>query len=224
MQKRGRFRAIRNLVSGWITHANHGRDRSERIFHHAVELLLLIAIFIVIFCLGCKWHAYLIAFFAVHTLWWIVNGNFHVYMLDSFRFVRNAGIEQELKYILWAAEKFESFGVKAVLVYGSFCRKEFHGRSDLDLRVIRDCRKNPIVLFMFGVYARIISMLRQCPTDLQIVDSEEFLLKQMNAREIPVDALGGGTLSKIKCSMSIADVCANPSIVMKPEREFEGWK
>ncbi len=223
MKKVGRFRAIRNVFSGWVTHANHARDCTERMFHYVVEALLVLAAGAGVFCFGYGWHAFAVMFVLVHTGWWVVNGNFHVYMLDSFRFVRNAGVDKELKYIVWAGGHFKMLGAKAVLVYGSFCRKEFHGRSDLDLRIIRDPSRNSLSLLIFGVYARIVSMLYGCPTDLQIVDSEAFLLKQMSIKEIPVDVFGGENLTKIKCSMSISDVCANPSIVMKPEREFEGW-
>jgi len=224
MQKVGRYRAIRNLACGWVTHANHGRDSTERMFHYITELLIIFVAAIAIFSFQIGWLIFAAAAFIIHTVWWVINGNFHVYMLDSFRFVRNAGIDQELMYILWVSEICKRLGVKAVLVYGSFCRKEFHGRSDLDLRIIRDCSASPLPLLFFAVHARVISMLRGCPTDLQVVDSEEFLQRQMSDKEYPVDVFGGATLSKIVCSMRLSDVCENPSIVMKPEREFEAWK
>lgn len=223
MKKRGKFRAIRNLASGWVTHANHGRDFTERIYHHGFEAVLLLFVIVPIWVAGFPDWAYAVMFVAIHTAWWVINGNFHVYMLDSFRFVRNAGINAELKYILWVGKKFKRLDVLAILVYGSFCRREFHGRSDLDLRIIHRPGEFGVGLFLLSVWARIVSMMRGCPTDLQVVDSEDFLLRQMDAREIPINVWGGERLEKIRTSISISEVCARPEIVMKPEREFEGW-
>lgn len=222
MLKEGRLRAFRNLPIGWVTHANHGRDITERVCHHLMESILLLIVLGIVWFFGSDSHilvSMLLAGLVVHTIWWIINGNCHVCFLDSFKRVKNAGIDEMLIYIIWEKDWFlKCEYVKSILVYGSFCRGEFHGRSDLDLRIIRSPGlRAACVLMPMAVIARVVSLARGIPTDLQIVDSEEFLLKQMRATELPVCVFGSDSLNKIKISMKIDEVMDDSGIVMKKE-------
>ena len=220
MLKKGKLRAFRNLPIGWVTHANHARDISERLCHHLMECTLLLIVLGTVWVFGEKSRQVvpmLVIGMIVHTIWWVVNGNCHVCLLDSFKFVRNAGIDSILNYIIWAKDWLLKSGcVSSVLVYGSFCRGEFHGRSDLDLRIIRTpgvC--SACVIMPMAVVARVVSLFCGIPTDLQIVDSEGFLLKQMRSTELPVCVYGRDSLKRIKISMQIDEVMDNPQIVLK---------
>jgi predicted nucleotidyltransferase len=192
MLKEGKFRAYRNLPIGWLTHANHGRDLTERLFHWAMEIFFLLLVsFVLLLFKGKSFidiSIFASVFIIVHTLWWVVNGNFHVYLLDSFKCIQNPGIQSVVNYLLWVTLAFKkNEAVDAVLVYGSFCRSKFHNRSDLDLRVIRSIHSQGTFKLLFlGIFARIVSFYRQIPTDLQIVDSIQFLEKQMRSDELPV--------------------------------------
>ena len=220
MLKEGKLRAFRNLPIGWVTHANHARDLTERLFHHACEVIILLAVLGAVFAFSndANRSVWLItSVVVVHTVWWVVNGNCHVCLLDSFKFFKNAGIAPILDYLCWARGWFTAGGdVVAVLVYGSFCRRQFHGRSDLDLRIIRKAGARAFLKVMpLAVVARTVSLARGIPTDLQVVDSEEFLLRQMRASELPICVFGGGNLRRIVVSGTLEEVMNHPKMVMK---------
>ena len=52
--------------------------------------------------------------------------------------VKNPGIAGVLDYVDLVRRMFtRSDSSNAILIYGSMCRGAFHGRSDLDLRIVR---------------------------------------------------------------------------------------
>lgn len=222
MLKEGKWRAFRNLPIGWIAHANHGRDVSDKVAHYLSELCFLLALSIPAFFIGDQKGVaiYLLSMFmVVHTAWWVVNGNFHVCMLDSFKGVQNAGLKSILDYIIWTEGIMKKTGaIEAILIYGSFCRGRFHGRSDLDLRIIRKKgMRYAVTLFPVVVYARLVSLLRGIPTDLQFVDSEAFLMKQMRADEHPVCVYGKKNLRKIQGGLLFEEVKGHPEKVLRED-------
>jgi hypothetical protein len=222
MLKEGKWRAVRNLPIGWITHANHGRDFSDMTAHYCAELCVLFILSVPTYFMEdhhCIAYYLTFLFLIVHTVWWVLNGNFHVCMLDSFKYVRNAGFHAVLEYIHWLGGVMEKTGaVEAILIYGSFCRGRFHGRSDLDLRIIRKKgMSSAIALFPVVVYARLVSLLRGIPTDLQFVDSEAFLLKQMRADEHPVCVYGKGNLRTIPSGLLFEEVKGHPEKVLRED-------
>ena len=136
----------------------------------------------------------------------------------SFKFVENAGIYQVVCFIKWVVEKLSNIeAVGCVLIYGSFCRGMFHGRSDLDLRVVRKKATffSTIFLLYLAVYIRIKSLLKGIPTDLQVVDSFDFLAKQMRDDEKPVVAYCAPDIDVKKAGLSIEDIIENPSMVLR---------
>lgn len=119
---------------------------------------------------------------------WLLDGNFWVCMLDSFDQVKNPGIRKIISYVKLSRRLFLLVDTcDAILIYGSMCRSKFHNRSDLDLRILR--RKDlwsgyfclPIALFL-----RIYSFFTILPVDLQVVDTIEFLNRQMREDELPI--------------------------------------
>ncbi len=219
MLKQGRLRAVRNLLIGWITHANHGRDRTERYVHWVCEVIMTIFIsgLFLFLCSFSSTTAIVLGLLVTHTLWWIINGNFYVYTLDSFSFIKNAGINSVLNYIQWANSLFlRTKAVECVLVYGSFCRGAFHDRSDLDLRIVRriGAKGSSLILFM-SIYARFVSLCRGIPTDLQVVDSMEFLKRQMREDEHPVVVYCRKGYAVNNPGSAFDDILKNPEGVLR---------
>jgi len=221
MLKQGSWRALRNLPTGWLTHALHGREKTERAFHAALELVSWLALFSLWqMCfpdISSTAKNALVTLLLVHTLMWIIDGNFHVYMLDSFSWVRNAGIRAVLDFIVWATNLLIKTGtVECVLIYGSFCRGTFHKRSDLDLRVVRRKRgKESLIVFAVAIYVRMISLVRGIPMDLQVVDSMAFLNRQMRLDEKPVIAYCHVRFNVENRGLSLEDVIKDPSLALK---------
>ena len=192
MLKQGKYRAIRNITVGWITHAIHSTDSSERIFRISVEMLLTFLCFnMVIFRGPFKSDILSAAFVSIivcHTIMWFLDGNFWIYMLDSFHWIRNPGINRIISYVRLCRRMFQVAELcDAILIYGSMCRAEFHRRSDLDLRIIR--RNDSwlgILCLPLALFFRIISFFIALPVDLQVADSFEFIEKQMRKDEFPI--------------------------------------
>ncbi len=225
MLKHGKWRALRNLPIGWLTHSIHGRDKTERTFHIIVELIIWCALF-------GLWRLFLpnilsfsasgfVTLILVHTFMWIIDGNFHVYMLDSFYGVRNVGIRKVLDFIVWATNLLiKTDAVECVLIYGSFCRGAFHDRSDLDMRVVRCKPSNKVIILLAtAAYIRLVSLFHGIPTDLQVVDSMEFLVHQMRLDEKPVIAYCRNTFTINNRGLSFDEVIEDPSSVMKCRKQ-----
>jgi len=71
-------------------------------------------------------------------------------------------------------------------------RGEFHGRCDLALRVIRKpCLHTGLVAIFVGFIVRENAALQINPVDFQVVDSLQFLDKQMRPDEHPITVLQG---------------------------------
>ena len=227
MLKYGEWRALRNLPVGWLTHSIHGRDKTERTFHIIVELIIWLALFGLwrlsfpnfLSLYTCAFTAFLL----VHTFMWIIDGNFHVYMLDSFFSVKNAGIKKVLDFIVWSSNLLKKTdSVECVLVYGSFCRGMFHDRSDLDMRVVRSKpSKKTIILLTVAVYIRGVSLLRGIPTDLQVVDSKEFLARQMRLDEKPVVVYCRENFKIPNQGVDIREMINDPLLVLKCKEKNE---
>ena len=219
MMKEGRYRAFRNLPVGWVLQILHSTDKSDRRFRLVLELVVLLGSFICIYLLNNRLTVVsgVSAFIVIHTLSWFLMGNFWVYMLDSFLFVKNTGLDDTLKYIQLVERAYEkSDSCNAVLIYGSFCRNMFHGRSDLDIRIVR--RTDSIIglwaLFL-GLYFRAYSFFKLIPADFQVVDSMEFLTNQMRDDEKPVVAYKRQGFNIANEGRPLSDVLNNPSSVLK---------
>ncbi len=108
--------------------------------------------------------------------------------------------------------------VEAVLVYGSFCRKQFHNRSDLDIRVLRKPGLFALVRLMILTWSlRYLSVLRRLPTDLLVVDSLAFIRNQMRKDEQPVVLFKRDDLELPEAGLQFDAVLANPSLMLKPK-------
>lgn len=166
--------------------------------------------------LSSAWTA-LFAFAIAHTLAWCFSGNFWVYMLDSFSFVHNGGIDRVVAFTRQVRDVFAKLDCcNAILIYGSMSRSAFHGRSDLDLRIVRRTEHwigmvcLPIAYGM-RVYAFFIAM----PVDFQVVDSMGFLEWQMRSDELPIVVFRRSSFSVLKAGLAFDQVLADPEIIMR---------
>jgi predicted nucleotidyltransferase len=161
----------------------------------------------------------LTAFIIIHSISWLLIGNFWVYMLDSFYWVKNPGIDSIIYYVeqVRLAYRFKD-SAKAILIYGSMCRNSFHNRSDLDLRVIRRKGiKASVVSIFIGFFVRTLAFIRRIPVDLQIVDSECFLEKQMRPDEFPIIVYLSPDFKLKRKGIGFDKVKKEPSIVLRSQ-------
>lgn len=192
MLKYGKYRAIRNIAIGWLSHAIHSTDFSERVFRIVIEILLMILCFNFFRFNGMInfniMSSAVFTFLICHTVMWMLDGNFWVYMLDSFGWIRNSGIKSIISYVRLCRRLFQSADLcNAILIFGSMCRGEFHERSDLDLRIIR--RNDSWLGFLClpaALFLRIVSFFILLPVDLQVADSYKFINHQMRKDEFPI--------------------------------------
>ncbi len=218
MMKEGPFRAFRNLPVGWLLQIIHSTDTTERWFRICSELFFVFISFLFILNYqNSVYVSFLLAFIIVHTLSWFFTGNFWVYMLDSFNWVKNRGLNSTIEY-LEITKKFFIYtnSCDAVLIYGSMCRFKFHIRSDIDLRIIRrrDSWKGLLALPV-GYVLRIYSFFTLHPVDFQVVDSLDFVNRQMRDDEHPIILFLRPGFSIKNPGLRFESLKENPSMVLK---------
>ena len=211
--------ALRN--EAWITHAIHSTDFSERLFRIIIEILLILLCFNFVITRGPLkadiLGSLVLSIFASHTIMWLLDGNFWVYMLDSFNWVKNPGINRILSYVRMCRRIFQVADMcNAILIYGSMCRSEFHNRSDLDLRVIRRTDSwLGILCLPMGFFLRVLSFFIMLPLDLQVADSMTFLRKQMRKDEFPIVVFLREGFKLQPSGKNFTEIEKNPSTVLK---------
>lgn len=192
MMKHGRWRAFRNMPVGWVTQSVHSTDRSEMIFRILIEFLVMAVV--AYLALGGEYSGrasmftLVLVLVSVHSVSWLLVGNFWVYMLDSFDWVKNGGIENVVRYVRFVKHVYAgSESCDAILIYGSMARSRFHNRSDLDLRILRRTDSpRGLMAIPLAAFVKSYAFFIRMPVDLQVVDSFEFLEKQMRADEPPI--------------------------------------
>ena len=223
MLKKGAYRAFRNLPVGWVLQAIHSTDSSERNFRFIVELSLLLIctnIIIQIKLFDSVFTTILFSFFITHTINWFITGNFWVYILDSFIIMKNQGVNSIISYIK-LTKRILLLGnfCDSILIYGSMCRSQLHIRSDLDLRIVRrtDSKKGYLCLPL-AFFLRAYSFFIMMPVDLQVVDSAEFLGKQMRSDEKPIVVYCRNGVVIKNAGKSFLDIERKPETVLKDKQ------
>lgn len=219
--KAGKYRAIRNIPIGWVLQALHSTDRSERWFRLLIEG---VSIFCVIAGLHWMvgsvlqlWQIVLVSFVGVHTLNWLLTGNFWVYMLDSFSSLTNPGVQNIVAFVERVRLSMKRLDcAETITIYGSMCRSQFHIRSDLDLRIVRrtDSWRGFLAL-LGGLWFRVISFFLRLPVDLQVVDSTEFLERQMRPDERPIVVYERPGATVLNGGRPFDEIRANPNMVLR---------
>ncbi|MBN2294583.1 MAG: hypothetical protein JXM70_19290 [Pirellulales bacterium] len=225
--KWGRFVLVRNMIVGWITHSLQSRDKTEILFHFVLEGIVFVMSLALIVCVFYDYQITLwgifISFLVAHTIMFIVDGFLHTYLHDSLGFMKNAGVEKTVEYLKIVRDAYlASNATDCVLIYGSFCRRMFRLRSDIDIRVIR--RKGfwpALSALCISMRLKWLSVFMNLPTDLLVVDSMEFIRRQMREDEKPVVIFMRGDVTVPEAGMSLDEVIADPTIVLKSRTEQE---
>lgn len=215
MLKTGKFRAIRNLPVGWTVQAIHSTDLSERVFRVLLECIIFYLCWYIYF--QKNGYSVIQSFLIVHTANWFMTGNFWVYMLDSFKWVKNPGIISIIKFTKKLSSIYKYFNCcDAILIYGSMCRNQFHIRSDLDLRIIRRSdSKFGLICLIIAFFIRCYSFFKLIPVDLQVVDSLNFLKYQMRSDEKPIVVFKRAGFIVDSAGMNFEDIILNPQTILK---------
>jgi predicted nucleotidyltransferase len=186
-----------NLPRNWLHQALFYMDRTEFLVRVFVEGICL---FCLLFPLSfffqsviTDWRVLVVSFLLVHTLNWILNGNWWALMMFTFPGIHNSGEELTCKYLSDMADRLKTNrSIAALAVYGSPARGQWHDKSDLDLRILR--KKG----FLNGWAAALVTMRERCkafvagqPVDLFLSDSPQFLMK-MREDENPIILLKRG--------------------------------
>jgi len=186
----GRYLLFRWLPVSWTLQAIHTLDKTEKYLRLSFELIILslCLLILAIFNLA-NFTSAIISIVAIHTLFWLFDSSAYVGLRECFGFIRNSGIVvaiSYLNYVKWLLTKVDCS--EAILVYGSLCRKKFHDKSDLDLRIIRRSgAMRTVKLFFICIWLRTIGVwFFNIPLDLKIVDNLHFLEKEMRDDEKPI--------------------------------------
>jgi hypothetical protein len=188
--KTGRWRAFRNFPVSWLHQRWLYMDKSERIFHIALNALaaLLFYGFFTLSGLFEIWtHRLIAALVSARTLSWFLNDHFWGLLLVSLPFVKNPGIMRFCKYLEYSRDRaFSCKSLSAYALYGGLTRGKFHPKSDIDVRYIRKPGFwNAISCLSFAARERAIALFSKIALDLYVGDSIRFLDK-MSKDEIPV--------------------------------------
>lgn len=125
--------------------------------------------------------------FVVHTLNWVLNGNWWAGVLFTFPRLRNRGDQATCDYLNRMASRLQhTRAISGVMVFGSVSRGQWHERSDLDLRLLR---RPGVGSALAGVLAltreRWIALWARQPLDIYLADDIAFL-RRMRDDEPPV--------------------------------------
>ena len=100
--------------------------------------------------------------------------------------------------------------IEAVLVYGSMSRRMFHNRSDLDIRIWQDGFSLK-TFFMVQKYRFIGIWKYRIPLDLKLVDSMEYLKREMRSDEKAIVGYSKDDKPVYNSGFTLSDIKANPS-------------
>lgn len=187
----GKLLFLRFLLVGWTLQGIHSLDRTEKILRIVLEVFITAFTVLILSTLisSLSGSLILICLVIVHTLFWICDSGWLTGMRECFGFIKNRGLNSTIDYLEFTKKIVEaSATADAILVYGSLCRKEFHERSDLDLRIVRKLGVGAAIkLFLLCILLRFCGMYRfGVLLDLRIVDTIAILAKKMRNDEQPI--------------------------------------
>lgn len=125
-----------------------------------------------------------VALFFGHVLNYLLNGQFYV----TYRYLWSKGImdRNNLDYFLRLITTISKrWGLRDVLIIGSFCRGSMSVRSDLDIRLFHESGVLPSIrAYWCASYLRFIAITRSFPIDVYCFSNVNFLDK-IDPKEVP---------------------------------------
>lgn len=182
----GKFLFFRWLAVSWTLQAVHVLDIKEMIFRIVLELVPVLAIVIMAVMGLYPWWVALWAFVMLHTFFWLFDSTWLVGFREVYPSFRGKGIQSIIDFVDWSIEELKDCdNITAVAIYGSICRHKYHDRSDFDLRIVQE--RASLKCFFKMIKLRIVAIYKyRIPIDLKLVDSVEFLKREMRDDEHPI--------------------------------------
>jgi predicted nucleotidyltransferase len=180
-----------NLVKNWLHQGFTYMDKGEQIFKfmtEAVEIMLVYFVLYYVFKIQREDVTLLFfSFIIVHTFNWVTNNLFWSIIMFSFPSLRNPGAVNTYNYLNSMANRLKSDrSISGLSLYGSMSRKQWHDRSDIDMRLLR-C--SGILNLIFAGFVmmreRLIAFVYRQPLDIFLADDIAFLSK-MRSDERPL--------------------------------------
>lgn len=178
---------FRWFVVSWTLQGVHVRDKGEKWFRICFEGIILVSLALTFYLIFRSFILTSLLLFLIHTLFWIFDSTWLVGFREVFSSFHGKGILEVIRFLELVKKDLEGLSnIDSVLVYGSLCRKSYHDRSDLDLRILRN--KLPgLILFLCVIKFRMLAVFSyKIPLDLKVVDSLLFLENEMRKDELPI--------------------------------------
>jgi len=182
---------LSNLLKNWIHQSLFYMDATERMLRIILELLEIFVITILLSRLYghevIKFWILIASFLVVHTINWVLNGNWWACILFAFPNLRNPGEAKTCRYLNAMGTRLKkSTSISGILIFGSLSRGMWHERSDIDLRILRKLGLwNAIASFLVITRERMFAFLKHQPLDMYLADDIDFLLN-MRKDEPPI--------------------------------------
>lgn len=180
----GKLLFFRWIVASWLLHGVHVFDKTEKYYYILCEMCSQIFALGTLFAIGChNILFYILSIIVIHTITWLLDSHWLVGYREVDTSFHSRGISSVIEYSNYVKKEIVSFpSVKMIGLYGSMSRRMFHDRSDLDLRIVQDSKD--FLLFLKIQKLRFIGIWKyKIPLDLKLVDSFEFLRKEMRVDE-----------------------------------------
>jgi predicted nucleotidyltransferase len=180
-----------NLPRGWAHQGFFYLDRTQRIGRVIFEIVPTAILAggigrIARVPLSNVW-LWCVSLLVVHTLNWLINGNWWAGMLFAFPGLRNRGERATCDYLNGMTNRLKGDrSISGAMIFGSVARGQWHERSDLDVRLLRRPGVwNGVTGVLVLARERWIALWSRQPLDIYLADGIPFL-KKMRADEPPV--------------------------------------
>ncbi len=181
-----------NFLRNWLHQAITYMDKGERTIRLLMESgeVLILWLILVNTTASSSSGQYAILLFAivlVHTLNWLLNGNFWALYLFAVPSARNPGEVETVRYLNEMATRLSRYdSITGLAIFGSVTRGKWHNCSDIDIRIIRKPGvTNLISASLVSIRERARAFFKRQPLDLFLADDISFLRK-MRSDETPV--------------------------------------
>jgi hypothetical protein len=180
-----------NLPRGWAHQGFFYLDRTQQIGRVVLEIvptMLLAGLIggVAGISLSHVW-VWCVSLWMVHTLNWVLNGNWWAGLLFAFPHLRNRGDRATCAYLNGMADRLRrDRAISGAMIFGSVSRGQWHERSDLDVRLLRRPGVwNGVTGVLVLLRERWIALWSRQPLDIYLADGIPFL-QRMRADEPPV--------------------------------------
>lgn len=182
----GKFLILRWLSVSWTLQGVHVLDMKEKIFRIVLEFIPTVGIVTLSIMGFYPWWVTLCVFVALHTAFWLFDSTWLVGFREVYSGFKGKGIRSIINFVDWSIEELKDCdNITAITIYGSICRHKYHDRSDFDLRIVQE--RASLKCFFKMIKLRTVAIYKyRIPIDLKLVDSVDFLKKEMREDERPI--------------------------------------